>query len=222
MFIAVVQNSLVNFSAVKIDTTDIFIFAGIILAAICAIWGIRKMIALGYLSSVPGHWQKRYEREQDLVDYKEFRDEGGFERGTCLGFFGGKSWYYDKDVQVDSSEFVSGDTSDDDEFIGAIGDKSYYYDQRGEVYVTRSMWFDPINPDDEEPVDFDSYEQREAYREHVLDYIDNRQDFYSAEEYIEWREYVDYRIDDYRYVGDGRSDIGYAEEEEDLNIGWEK
>lgn len=37
----------VDFTNVVINTTDIFIFAGIILAALGAIWGIRKMIYLG-------------------------------------------------------------------------------------------------------------------------------------------------------------------------------
>ena len=41
IFVAVVQRGLVNFSSVKVDIIDIFIFAGIILAAIGAIWGIR-------------------------------------------------------------------------------------------------------------------------------------------------------------------------------------
>lgn len=156
MFIAAVQNRVIDFSAVKIDVTDIYIFAGIILAAICAIWGIRKMVALGYLSSVPGHWQKRYEREQDLADYREFRDEGGFESGTHLGSFGGRSWYLGNDVNAPLSDEESyeewaanyepsshvdvEDYWDDGEFesayIGSVGDKSWYYDQDGEVFST--------------------------------------------------------------------------------------
>lgn len=36
----------VDFTEVTISTTDIFIYAGIILAAIGAIWGIKKMINL--------------------------------------------------------------------------------------------------------------------------------------------------------------------------------
>lgn len=36
----------VDFTDVTISTTDIFIYAGIILAAIGAIWGIKKMINL--------------------------------------------------------------------------------------------------------------------------------------------------------------------------------
>lgn len=85
----------VDFTAVKIDTTDIFI------------WGIRKMIFLGYFSSgdaVPEHWQARYDREQDDKDYRKFRDEGGF------------------------------DDNSDDDYIGSVGDKSWYYDKEGQVY----------------------------------------------------------------------------------------
>ena len=36
----------VDFTEITISTTDIFIYAGIILAAIGAIWGIKKMINL--------------------------------------------------------------------------------------------------------------------------------------------------------------------------------
>ena len=36
----------VDFTDVTISTTDIFIYAGILLAAIGAIWGIKKMINL--------------------------------------------------------------------------------------------------------------------------------------------------------------------------------
>lgn len=37
----------VDFTDVTISTTDIFTFAGIILAAIGAIWGIKKLIGMG-------------------------------------------------------------------------------------------------------------------------------------------------------------------------------
>lgn len=37
----------VDFTNVTISTTDIFTFAGIVLAAIGSIWGIRKLIKLG-------------------------------------------------------------------------------------------------------------------------------------------------------------------------------
>lgn len=37
----------VDFTSVTISTADIFTFAGIILAAIGSIWGIRKLVKLG-------------------------------------------------------------------------------------------------------------------------------------------------------------------------------
>lgn len=37
----------VDFTDVAVSTTDIFTFAGIILAAIGAIWGIKKLIGMG-------------------------------------------------------------------------------------------------------------------------------------------------------------------------------
>lgn len=42
-----VANAGVDFTDVTISTTDIFTFAGIILAAIGAIWGIKKLIGMG-------------------------------------------------------------------------------------------------------------------------------------------------------------------------------
>lgn len=40
-------NAGVDFTDVTVSTTDIFTFAGIILAAIGAIWGIKKLIGMG-------------------------------------------------------------------------------------------------------------------------------------------------------------------------------
>ncbi len=70
---------MIDFTNVKIDTIDIFIFAGIILAAIGAIWGIRKMIALGNHGE-PGNpddlpiagW---YDENNVLHDYEGHEDE---------------------------------------------------------------------------------------------------------------------------------------------------
>lgn len=118
MYLAVVQNR-INFAPIGIDVTDIYIWAGIILAAIGAIWGIKKMILLGYDSSgdIPEHWQARYDREQDNIAYKEFRDSGGFEDDSddeFIGSAGGTSWYYDKEGKV---------YSEDDEDINIGWDK---------------------------------------------------------------------------------------------------
>lgn len=41
------QTTGMDFTNVTISTADIFTFAGIVLAAIGAIWGIRKLIKLG-------------------------------------------------------------------------------------------------------------------------------------------------------------------------------
>ena len=64
------------------------------------------MIMIGYDSSdhIPENWQQRYDREQDNIDYKNFRDSGGFEDNSG------------------------------NEFIGSIGNKSYYYDRDGEMF----------------------------------------------------------------------------------------
>ncbi len=50
MFFFLAVNN-IDFSRIGIDVTDIYIWAGIILAAIGAIWGIRKMILLAYESN---------------------------------------------------------------------------------------------------------------------------------------------------------------------------
>lgn len=223
MFIAAVQNSLVNFSAVKIDTTDIFIFAGIILAAIGAIWGIRKMIVLGYISSVPGHWQKKYDREQDLADYKEFRDSGGFEDGR-FGFDFGNRAYRFNGFNSDSEDDSEG------EYIGSVGDKSWYYDKEGNVYSScdeiDDAYYEYIEGDEDEYVSvYISYEDREEHRERLMDYIDNKQEFESEWERVERHNEWDEIIDSEPYYGkDGDIYSGHEEQGgyDDIRIGWEK
>ena len=191
MFTAAALHSLVNFSAVKIDITDIFIFAGIILAAICAIWGIRKMFMLGYISSIPGHWQKKYDKEKDIADYKEFRDEGGFERGSFSFGLGGRAYRFDG---------FSSDSEDDfkDEYIGSVGDKSWYYDSEGNVYS--------LNNDDPPTGWYDENDVLHIYEGH-------------EDEYNEWLECISFESSLYS-KWDGDPDE--ADEEEDLNIGWDK
>lgn len=191
MFIAVVKNGLIDYSKIKVDTTDIFIFAGIILAAIGAIWGIRKMIILGYISSIPGHWQKMYEREQerlereqDFTEYREFRDSGGF-ASDGFGFnYGGRHWHING----------FGSDSDDnlgDEFIGSVGGKSYFYDKVGDVYSNFDEVFgEEIENNENENEDIYgpySYESWEGWREGWYTSIDDN---------------VGYEADDMPYMED--------------------
>lgn len=56
MLLAVLHQG-VDFTSIKIDLTDMFIFAGIILAAIGACWAIARLIVLG-IGSATG-WDMR-------------------------------------------------------------------------------------------------------------------------------------------------------------------
>lgn len=65
---------MIDFTNVNINLSDIFIFEGIILGAIGAIWGIKKMIALGNAD-----FDKKYDSGELIEDsdYGGWRDSQG-------------------------------------------------------------------------------------------------------------------------------------------------
>jgi hypothetical protein len=67
---------MVDFTDVSVNVTDIFIYAGILLAAIGAIWGVRKMIALGNAEAAEAESDEIFwsaEGRED--DYNEWVDK---------------------------------------------------------------------------------------------------------------------------------------------------